>query len=206
MQMTPEEQGMIHADRAYDMSGSRMIDSSQVQFILDSESKILKRFTAAILRCDIGSKGEFVPIKYKIQQVYIDKKTGQEKIGYAEVELAPLMNDLGIKDMKSYLESYLNINMYLGEHSVEEIAEMVKETMKAVLDTIYANYMEYEIRPKDLEQIRIIMLNYTYQAASRSKDGITNTLLTKTTSSIQHQVSKLDASEEKKGFFNWRTR
>ena len=111
----------------------------------------------------------------------------------------------GVKDMRSYLDAYLNPNMYLGETNIEIICEMVKETMLSVIETLCANYMEYGIdEDTSFDQILNIMLIYTFAAASRSKDGVTNTLLTKTSSSIQHEVSKIDSQDEKKGFFNWR--
>ena len=200
--MSVEEQNLIHADRAYDMSGTRLVDSSQVKFLLGSDEIMLK-FTAAVLRCDIGSKGELVPIIYNVPQR--QEVDGVEKIVMVQVQLPPLMNELGVKDMRSYLDSYLNPNMYLGETNIEIICEMVKETMMAVIETLCANYMEYGIdEDTSFDQILNIMLIYTFAAASRSKDGVTNTLLTKTSSSIQHEVSKIDSQDEKKGFFNWR--
>jgi hypothetical protein len=201
MQMSNDEHALIQAGGRINTGGMQM-DSSQVKFLLET-SKVMRKFSAAILRCDIGPKGEVIPVKYNMQHTYLDEQ-GNAKTQIVEVQLPPLMNELGIKDMTSYLESYLNINMYLSEHTIEEIADMVKETMITVLDTLQGNYQEYDIRPKDLPQILNIMLNYIYEAASRSRDGITNTLLTKTTQSIQHEVSKIEGQDEKKGFFNWR--
>ena len=156
IQVTPEEQGLINADRAYDTSTGKVLDPPQVKLILDSEDT-MQRFTAAILRCDIGRTGEMIPIKYKINHTVLEN--GETKIVTDEYVLRPFMNDLGIKDMKTYLDSYLNKNVYLGELSEVQIAEMVKGTMFSIADTLYANYREYDINPKDLQQIYNIMSN-----------------------------------------------
>lgn len=195
--MSQGEGEIISADRSYEIGGQQL-DAGLIRWQLDSDD-LMRNFIASLLRCDVDNQGRVTKIKH-LKNVVVNGELVQK-----EFYLTPLVNDVGLRDMKAYLESYLNKNMYLSEFDEFEIAEMVKETMLSIIGELYSNYKEYSIERQNLSMIVNIMFNYIYSAAKRAEGGAEKRFISTINKVIEHKMSKIDDPMQRQdSWLSWR--
>ena len=113
-----------------------------------------------MLRCNVDSKGKLIFMTYQEEYIETNQETGVKSIQTRKANFPPLINEIGLKDIKSIMGTYLSKNMYLSEFDKFEIADMVKETMINVAGILYMNYMEYVIEVRNLSMIGDIVIKY----------------------------------------------
>lgn len=65
----------------------------------------------------------------------------------------PKMNDAGVQNLSSILKSRLNKNVILSNLSETDILRMAEETRQHIIDFIYLNYHNYDIKFHDFNDI-----------------------------------------------------
>jgi hypothetical protein len=190
--MNAPENEIIGAGRSYEVGMNSQLDAGQIRWQLEGEDIIL-RFTADMLRRNIDGKGNIVPVI-----------VGRDENGN-EMMLMPLMNEVGIRDFRSILSSYLTKNMFLSDFDKFEIADMVKDTMIMVCGTLYLNYKEYGIELHNLDIVVDIAFKYIYSAAKRAEGGAEKKFLSTINKTIEHKLTKIDDPNQQKsgGVFNF---
>ena len=196
-----ENQERIRGDQTYEMTTQSALDSGQVRWQLDPED-IITKFTADMLRCSIDKKGSLIPITSP-QRVMEKDAEGNNIIVIKNIPLHPLINQLGLNDIKILISPFLSKNMYLSEYDKFDIASKVKLTMLTLIGMLYVNHYKYELDLNDADTVVSICFNYMIDAAKRSEDGGERKFITTTTKNIEHKLtSNKPQEQQKKGWFN----
>jgi hypothetical protein len=194
------EMDLIGANRQAEIGMNSQLDSGQIRWMLEGND-IMQRFMANLLRAEINAEGKIVRKIIGYQVVTTEEGTKQEY----PVFMSPLMNDVGISDFTTMLYPYLSKNMWLSDFDKFEVAQLVDETLEAVLDTLLDNNTLYEIEEQNLNIIYEICFKYVYPAAKRAEGGGDKIFFSTINKSIEHKITKIEDpnAPQKGGMFSF---
>jgi len=163
----------------------------------------LERFEYSFLKNYIkGESGRWTPRQVKVlepEQMAVLQKGGSipvEDYKYIFIDMPPKANDMGVSTLSGLLASVVSPNTPLADLTNLEVLENICDTLFTITITIYLHYDDFEIDPKDFEDIYAYMRNIIIAAYSRGRDGRTLKFLSRIFSEKQSETP-----QQKQGMF-----
>ena len=128
--------------------------------------------TPDIIKWQLDTSNHLLDIEKRLGGM--ERRWNGKKNDYEYVKVnKPLINQLGISRVMGILRSVMDVNTILSDYKKEEAYAVVVEVVSAVLDVLYLERANFEVKKSDLTTIRSIVENGVKSTIFRSVEGVT---------------------------------